>query len=182
MIEPARLNDGSLSNYGFGLIGLKFGDRTAITHVGGINGFATMLTHFQEDDLTVVVLANLDSFPTERACLALARRALDLPDPLARPPISVAAEDLARCAGLYELDSSPWPIAIAAADGVLTAPIPTPNGRFEPVSHTEFQGVDDPEITLRFDQPGAAGFERVAIQGPLRWRRTTIGRRAATPS
>jgi CubicO group peptidase (beta-lactamase class C family) len=183
MIEPARLNDGSLSEYGFGLIGLKFRDRTAITHLGGINGFATMMAHFQEDDLTVVVLSNLESLPVERAVLALARRALDLPDLPARPRISVAAGDLARCAGLYQLDASPWPFAIAAADGVLTAPFPAPDSRYEPFTQTEFQCVDDPEMTLRFEQPGEAGYERATVEGPMRWRwRTATGNRTATPS
>jgi CubicO group peptidase (beta-lactamase class C family) len=180
MIEPARLNDGSLSEYGFGLIGLKFRDRTAITHLGGINGFATMMAHFPEDELTFVVLSNLDSFPVERALLALARQALDLPDQQARPRISVAANDLARCAGLYQLDSSPWPVQIVSADGALTAPFPTPESRYEAFTQTEFQCVDDPEITLHFDQPGQAGYARVTVEGPLRRRRATTGIRTAT--
>ena len=124
MIEPARLNDGSLSEYGFGLMRLKYRDRTAITHAGGINGFVTMMTHFQEDDLTVVVLSNLRDFPVERAHLALARRALDLPDLLARPRLSVAADDLARCAGVYQLDVGPLPIAVD--DGAAHRPVSSP--------------------------------------------------------
>ncbi|HEY6599210.1 MAG TPA: serine hydrolase domain-containing protein, partial [Pseudomonadales bacterium] len=117
MIEPTRLNDGSFCDYGFGLLSLEFRGRTAITHAGGYRGFRAMMTHFQEDDLTVVVLANLESFPVERAHLALARRALDLPDLLARPRVAVAAADLARCAGPYQLDLGPW--TIVADDGVL---------------------------------------------------------------
>src|SRR5262245_33122455 len=108
MIEPTRLNDGSLSEYCFGLNHLKFRDRIAITHLGGINGFAAIMTHFQEDDLTVVVLSNLDTFPVERAHLALARRALDLPDLIARPRVSVTAEEVARCAGSYQSKLVPW--------------------------------------------------------------------------
>jgi len=182
MIAPARLNDGSLSEYGFGLSALKFRDRTAINHFGGINGFATVLTDFPEDDLTVVVLSNLESFSVERAHLALARRALELPDLLARPRVSVAADGLARCAGLYDMDAHPWPIAIAAADGVLIAPFPAPDSRYEPFAQTEFQCVDDPEITLHFDQPGEAGYERVTVQGPMRRLRTTTGARTAAPA
>jgi CubicO group peptidase (beta-lactamase class C family) len=176
MIEPARLNDGSLSEYGLGLMSLKFRDRAATTHAGGINGFVTMMTHFQEDDLTVVVLSNLSSFPVERAHLALARRALDLPDLAARPRITVAADDLTRCAGLYQLDIGPLPIA--ADDGGLITPFPAPRSRYEPVTQTEFEFVDDPEITLRFDQPGEAGYRRVTLQGPMRRSRPATGVRA----
>jgi len=183
MIEPTRLNDGSLSEYGFGLLGLRFRDRIAITHLGGINGFAAIMTHFQEDDLTVVVLSNLDAFPVERAHLALVRRALDLPDLVARPRISVTAEEVARCAGSYQSQLVPWyaPWTFVADDGLLTAPFPTPNSRFEPFTPTEFQCVDDPEITLRFDQPGAGGYDRVTYEGPMRWPwQASIGTRVAS--
>jgi CubicO group peptidase (beta-lactamase class C family) len=182
MIAPARLNDGSLNEYGFGLIGLTFRDRPTITHLGGINGFATMMAHFPEDDLTVVVLANLDSFPVERALLALTRRALELPNHSARPRISVAVADLARCAGVYQLDGNPWPVTIAAADDGLTTPFPVPQSRFEPFAQAEFQCVDDPELTLRFDQAGKAGYEQLTVEGAMRWRwRTAIGRRTEPP-
>jgi CubicO group peptidase (beta-lactamase class C family) len=182
MIAPARLNDGSLSEYGFGLSALTFRDRTAITHAGGINGFSTLMAHFAEDDLTVVVLSNLETFPVERALLGLARRALGLPDLLARPRISLAADDLAQCVGLYELDASPWPMAIAAADGALSVPFPAPGSRYEPVAKTEFQCVDDPEITLFFDRPGEGGYGRVTCEGAMRRRRATTGIRSAAPT
>jgi D-alanyl-D-alanine carboxypeptidase len=183
MIAPARLNDGSLREYGFGLINLEFRGRTVITHLGGINGFATMMADFPQDDLTVVVLSNLDTFPVERAVLALTRRALDLPDQVARPRISVAAEQLERCAGLYRMDASPWPIEITAADGALTTPIPVPHSRYEPFAPTEYQCVDDPELTLHFDQPGEAGYDRLTVQGPMRWQwRTAIGVRMPATS
>ena len=172
MIEPGRLNDGSRSEYGFGLLNLTFRDRAVIMHSGGINGFAAMATHFPDDDLTVVVLSNLDIFPVERALLALARRALDLPDFVAQPRVTIAADALARCAGLYQSQVVTWwlPWKIEAHDGLLTAPFPTPNARYEPLSASEFQCIDDPEITLRFDRPGASGYERVTCEGPLRWR------------
>ena len=179
MIEPARLNDGSFSEVGFGLLSLEFRGRTAITHGGGYRGFRAMMTHFQEDDLTVVVLSNLESFPVERAHLTLARRALELPDLLARPRIAVAAADLARCAGPYQLDMGPW--NIVADDGVLIAPFPVPHSRYEPFTQTEFQCIDDPEMTLHFEQPGEVGYERVTVEGPMRWKwRTESGRRTST--
>lgn len=172
MIESARLNDGSRSEYGFGLLNLTFRDRAVIMHSGGINGFAAMSSHFPEDDLTVVVLSNLDTFPVERALLALARRTLDLPDLVARPRVTITADALARCAGLYQSQVVTWwqPWKIETRDGLLTAPFPTPDARYEPFSANEFQCIDDPEITLRFDRPGTAGFERVTVEGPLQWR------------
>ncbi len=167
MIEPARLNDGSFSEIGFGLLRFEYSGRTAVTHGGAINGFRAVMTHFQGDDLTVVVLCNLESFPVERAHLALVRRALALPDPLARPHVSINEEDLARCAGHFQFDMGPWHIAVD--DGGLTTPFPGPRSRYEPFTPTAFQLVDDPEMTLRFDQPGQAGYERVTVEGPMPW-------------
>jgi hypothetical protein len=70
-------------------------------------------------------------------------------------------------------------LPIAADDGVLTAPFPAPNSRYEPFAQTEFQLVDDPKTILRFEQPSDAGFQRMTVQGPLR---SLSGSRAATPS
>ncbi|OGC06342.1 hypothetical protein A2V82_16255 [candidate division KSB1 bacterium RBG_16_48_16] len=65
---PARLSSGEVADaqggghYGFGwaLGGLR--GRQEISHGGGLNGFATFLTRFPQDSLTVVVLSN--SAPT----------------------------------------------------------------------------------------------------------------------
>ena len=180
MVEPARLNEGSFSEVGFGLLNMEFRGRTAITHGGGYRGFRAMMTHFQEDALTVVVLSNLESFPVERAHLALARRALDLPDLLARPRIAATADDLARCAGSYQLDLGTW--TIAADDGGLVVPYPVPHSRYEPFTPTEFQCTDDPEVILRFDQLGVEGYGRITVEGPMRskWRATSGNRTAAS--
>lgn len=186
MIEPARLNDDSLREYGFGLVDLRFRGRTAITHGGGINGFATMMSHFHEDNLIVVVLANLDSFLVERALLTLARTALDLPERIPRPRLAMAAAGLARYAGEYlfiDGFGNPWPWMLSVHEGALTAPWPAPASRYTAVSPTEFELVDDPELSLHFDGLGALGYERLSVQGPLKWRwHTTTGTRATTPT
>jgi hypothetical protein len=69
-------------------------------------------------------------------------------------------------------------LPIAADDGGLITPFPAPRSRYEPVTQTEFEFVDDPEITLRFDQPGEAGYRRVTLQGPMRRSRPATGVRA----
>ena len=177
MTEPARLNGGALSEYGFGLIGANYRNHAATTHSGGINGFVTVMTHFEDDDLTVVVLSNLTSFPVERAHLALARRALDLPDVAARPRVAVSTDDLARCAGVFRL--SVGPLSVAAGDGGLSVSFPRPNSRYEPCSETEFELAGDPETTLTFGDPGEGGYRQVTVKGPLM---SFPGERAAAES
>ena len=77
-----------------------------------------------------------------------------------------------------------WGHCLIAVDGGgLTVPFPVPNSRYEPFAPTEFQFVDDPEMTLRFDHPGEAGYERLTLQGPMRWQwRTAIGVRIPATS
>lgn len=58
MITPATLNDGKPTTYGFGL-GVSDGDKKAISHGGGINGFASYLTYLPESRTIVAVLTNL---------------------------------------------------------------------------------------------------------------------------
>jgi D-alanyl-D-alanine carboxypeptidase len=58
MITPAKLNDGTMTTYGFGL-GIPNGDKKTISHGGGINGFASYMTYLPDSGTTVVVLTNL---------------------------------------------------------------------------------------------------------------------------
>ncbi len=55
---PARLNDGSESDYGFGWNLSDRLDRRAVHHEGGWVGFRTSLIRFPEERLTVIVLSN----------------------------------------------------------------------------------------------------------------------------
>ena len=75
------------------------------------------------------------------------------------------------------------PVVVAAEDRELSTTFPAPNSRYEPVSRTEFDLVDEPEMTLHFDQPGEAGYQRVTIEGPMRRRwQTAIAIRVTVPS
>jgi CubicO group peptidase (beta-lactamase class C family) len=58
MTTPARLNNDSVTTYGYGLAVRETNGHRRIAHGGGINGFVTMLAYYPDDDLTVVVLSN----------------------------------------------------------------------------------------------------------------------------
>lgn len=58
MVSPFKLNDGSFSSYGYGLIIKPFNDYTVIKHTGGINGFLAHARYIPEQKLYVAVLAN----------------------------------------------------------------------------------------------------------------------------
>ncbi len=58
---PTRLKDGTLTKYGLGLGITPFNGHARFGHQGGGGlGFATAFTHFPDDGVTVIVLANSD--------------------------------------------------------------------------------------------------------------------------
>jgi CubicO group peptidase (beta-lactamase class C family) len=58
MWTPARLNKGEETGYGFGWQVGKVNGHRLVSHGGGIPGFATELSRFVDDRLTVIVLTN----------------------------------------------------------------------------------------------------------------------------
>lgn len=104
MWTPAKLNNGTLTNYGFGWgLGAVRGHRF-VSHTGGhLTGFTTVITRFLEDKLTVIVFTNQTgaSNPTSIA-QGVAR--FHIPA-LALPRRTAAKIDAARfdvCTGRYE--------------------------------------------------------------------------------
>ena len=58
MTTPFTLNNGELSNYGFGLAIQSLRGQPMISHTGGINGFITYAAYLPESDMYVAVLGN----------------------------------------------------------------------------------------------------------------------------
>lgn len=61
MWTPARLNDGSKVDYGFGWFLASVNGHKQIGHGGAWQGFKTAILRFPDDKLAVIVLANSDS-------------------------------------------------------------------------------------------------------------------------
>jgi CubicO group peptidase (beta-lactamase class C family) len=69
---PVRLNDGTTYPYGFGWEIGELRTRRLIGHTGSWQGFKTSVQRFPGQDLTVIVLANLDAARPEAMSLAIA--------------------------------------------------------------------------------------------------------------
>ncbi|MFT4941058.1 MAG: CubicO group peptidase (beta-lactamase class C family) [Paraglaciecola sp.] len=82
MVSPFKLNDGSMSDYGYGLGLRKFNKYDSISHNGGIPGFATNAFYLPTEDLYVAVLSNSSSGNSGLISNLMAAEALDisLPD------------------------------------------------------------------------------------------------------
>lgn len=111
MAGPSTQKDGTpiKSGYGFGLATRKLGERRAITHSGGINGFSSDMAWLPDDSLLVVALVNASSPAAGRVIRLAAAAALG--DPLPTPPtpgqgptaVSLTAAERARYVGEYRL-------------------------------------------------------------------------------
>jgi len=79
---PVRLNDGTSYPYGFGWEVAELRTQRRIGHTGAWQGFRTSIQRFPTQDLTIIVLANLDRARPEAMSLAIA----GLLDPALVPP------------------------------------------------------------------------------------------------
>lgn len=104
MTAPTTLSDGTTNPYGFGLANVEVRGRRAITHNGGIFGFATDSIYFPEQDIFVAVLANSDQPSVPPGVMLRRLAAIALGDPY--PTFERAALDPAAVApflGVYAL-------------------------------------------------------------------------------
>jgi D-alanyl-D-alanine carboxypeptidase len=121
MTTPARLNDGSSTNYAYGLGVGKLQGHTRISHGGGINGFITQMAYYPDDDVTVVVLGNLGSSPSDRVASMIARLVLGIGIPSVKD-MATTAEERARVAGTYTLAGATFTVKDEGGNLILLGP------------------------------------------------------------
>ncbi len=78
MTTSGTLDEGSTTGYGFGLVVGDLEGHPSVSHGGGINGFSTMLAHYPDADLDVVVLSNTTGVHPGRIAELIAKWALGI--------------------------------------------------------------------------------------------------------
>jgi CubicO group peptidase (beta-lactamase class C family) len=161
MTTRTKLNDASETGYGYGLGLGDLEGHKSIAHGGGINGFITQLSHFPDDDLTIVVLGNTGSAPSSRVASVVARIMLGLPMPLPRN-LPTTAEQRSRAIGEYEVNGVR--LKVTESNGALMIQLPGQpatrllhqgNGRFVLESLPDYEVTFEPanaradELVLR---------------------------------
>lgn len=104
MIEPFKLKDGSISNYGYGLGINKLNKYDIIAHNGGIPGFATDAFYVPSEDLYIAVFSNLSSRDPSFISQLLAVEALDIPLPKFEP-VQLNENKVKSLMGSYQVDA-----------------------------------------------------------------------------
>lgn len=94
-----------LSNYGYGWIITKAFGRKVIAHDGSINGFATHISRFVDDQVTVIVLSNFSHAQSSLIAKDLSAIAFGEPYdiPVEKSYIELEAEILDKYTGKYEI-------------------------------------------------------------------------------
>jgi len=102
MTTVFTLTEGSTTGYGFGLGVGEFHGRPIVSHGGGINGFNTMMSHYPDDDLDLVVLSNTGGPHAGQVAETIARWALGI-DVVVVKDEPLSAEELSVYEGVYQI-------------------------------------------------------------------------------
>ena len=130
--QMKTLQDG----YGKGMFTVPFGQKTGYGHNGSIDGFASNLYYFPQEELSVAICSNGVSYPLNNILLALLSSYYNVP--FAVPTfksISLKPEELDKYLGVYSSPALPVKIIIAKNANGLTGQA-TGQGAF-PLSPTE---------------------------------------------
>ncbi|MBW4045174.1 MAG: serine hydrolase [Acidobacteria bacterium] len=110
-----------------------------VEHGGGIEGFNTFLTYVPERRIAVVVLSNVNGSAPE----AMSSQLLDVVRgkpvilPTERKPVPIAAKDLTKFVGVYDVEPN-FALIIAVKGDSLTV-----QGPGDPATPLMYQGIKD---------------------------------------
>lgn len=113
------------NGYGYGWgIGKRF-DRQIISHGGNINGFATQISRYPADRVTVIVLSNAQGAPAGRIANDLAAIVFGAPYefPQQRKEIAVEPKILEKYVGEYQIEQPKIVITVTLENAKLLAQV-----------------------------------------------------------
>jgi len=151
MSTPATLTDGSRIEYGYGMsVGYLEGHHR-VSHVGGMLGFTSQLTHYDDDDVTIVVLTNTQSASAAAIETGIARLMLGLGDQQVHD-LLLSPEELAQYTGTYDLTLAS--VTVRGEDGRLQTDVDVPGVRGHQTllyqGDDHFIAESDTEISVSF--------------------------------
>lgn len=188
LLDGALLSDSSMAKltrphagtYGYGLAIYEPFGRRVLAHDGRVSGFSSDLSMYSDEDVTVLVLSNVqtgigDAFRRDLAAIVLGE-AYELPDLTRTPP--VAPVELSELAGTYEFAPSfhvhtrlvDDRLFAAANQGEYTELAPSAGGDF--VSRTtyataRFERADDGAISAMIWMQDGNEFRGARVAEPV---------------
>jgi D-alanyl-D-alanine carboxypeptidase len=136
---------------GLGIFQIPFGQHQGYGHNGGIDGFASILSHFPEDKLTIAYCSNGESYPLNDILIGVLSICYGLPYEMPEfKVIELPSEELDQFVGNYSSPDFPMKITIYKQEDQLMAKA-TGQSSFplQAVSKTKFK-FDAAGIVLKF--------------------------------
>jgi CubicO group peptidase (beta-lactamase class C family) len=144
-------------NYAYGLKADNYAGHKLLTHSGGIQGFSTITYHFQDDELYIVILKNVENqtlFSAHRICRAIMfGQKFELPAD--RKVANIDKSVFKKITGEYELQPG-FTLTITSNEGKLFAQgTGQPNFEIFPESEYKyFPKVVDAQVEFIKDEKG----------------------------
>ena len=110
LLQMKTMTDG----FGMGLFQIPFHEKSAYGHNGGIDGFASTLTYFPEDSLTVAYCTNGQVYPMNHILIGVLSIYFNRPYfvPTFNTPPPLKTEDLDKYLGVYSCTQIPLKFTI----------------------------------------------------------------------
>jgi len=96
------LNDGSLTNYGYGWQINELNGTKSIEHGGGIFGYVTQGVYVPNEDIYVITLTNANGNSPQDVSLKMAAMVMDTPMPDVEQAVALSQKQLEQWPGTYE--------------------------------------------------------------------------------
>ncbi len=146
MLTPQKLADGRTIPFGLGADLEPFDGRPVFGHPGAGAGFNARVTHFRDEGVTVVVLANTAGDAVSRLRFQAGRAARGVPDPGGEPRLLPAA---LRTALVGDWQFEHFVLHVYDSEGALWARLTDPVGeRLVYLGEGVFGGADQPNLRL----------------------------------
>lgn len=171
MFTPFMVNPGSGVGYGYGFMTEKLFGHKVVFHSGTFTGFITQITRFTDDDITIIVLRNLqdrevmtDKLDNDIAAI-LFNRHYELPDVSGSQDSD--AQNYAGLTGAYEVKAIGLTVEIADDSGSLYVVIPGQAPiKLQQDDELDFHGVTaNLRITFTKDAAGMVNGLKAAMGG-----------------
>ncbi len=141
-------------NYGMGLIFTSFYDKAGYGHTGGIDGFASVFSHFPEENVSYALTSNGTNFNTNDISIAVLSAVFNKPYDIpvfTFTTFHVSSEDLDPYLGVYSSTQIPLKITITKEDSTLIAQATgQPSFPLEPTEKDKFR-FDRAGVVMEFN-------------------------------
>jgi D-alanyl-D-alanine carboxypeptidase len=160
--QPAILNHGQPTGYGFGWEIGGYEGHSFSEHNGGINGFSTQMIRLSEDNVYVAILTNCENCRGSLGALAFRIAATAIGKPYHDPPaIALPAATLAAYEGVYQLNEH-TSLTIGRQDDHLVLQAGAAR-TLEPLSASEFF-IKDALVRIRFVKDASGAVTGLQLQ------------------